>query len=714
MSFLAPWLLGGLVLASAPIIIHLLNRRRYQLVEWGPMRYLKQTLRRNRRRVRLEQWLLLLLRTLAVLLLFLALAKPLLSGAAAALGQGLGGGRVSHIVVIDDTLSMGLRGGGGTAFEDAKQAAAELVESMQSGDRLTLVTTSLPGSPVLRDVPVDDPAALARRVRDLPLTDLSADWSAVLQQLDPALDAASLPLRQVTLATDLRAEGWSDPVADWARRWAEEDRPPTVRVLDAGRPAGPNATLAGLTPLGPALVGRDVPLRATLGGAGVASDATAQLTVGDEAGSLRLPETGVVSAAGLNWLVEARPMVTGPTPVTLSLPDDVLPGDDTRRLVLDSVEALDVTLVDGEPGMAARDGETFFPALAMSVGGAGGRVWQITRIDDTQWHADPPGSPDLLVLANVERVEPARAAVLAEQVRAGMGLLVFVGDRMDLEAWGSALGDGGEGLLPGDLGVPREVEAVAGLLVGEQAGRGTPWSAMTGLATGLLQQVRPTRLMPVEPNEDVDVLATWNDGQQSPAVLARDVGAGRVVLVTTTADRAWGDWPVQRSYVLALRLAALTAVRTTAGDLLAGEPWRVELLDRPLPSEALLTRPGVDEAEPVVVQAAGADGEPAMLVVEDTRLAGHYELRWTPPGQDERRAVVAVNPDPRESDLTPLAEGRLESLLAGLEVQRVAAAGPGQTVAQAEGAQLWKTLIVGVLLLLLGESLLAWWVDRER
>jgi hypothetical protein len=76
--------------------------------------------------------------------------------------------------------------------------------------------------------------------------------------------------------------------------------------------------------------------------------------------------------------------------------------------------------------------------------------------------------------------------------------------------------------------------------------------------------------------------------------------------------------------------------------------------------------------------------------------------------------VVAVNPDPRESDLTPLAEGRLESLLAGLEVQRVAAAGPGQTVAQAEGAQLWKTLIVGVLLLLLGESLLAWWVDRER
>jgi hypothetical protein len=54
MSFLAPALLTGLVLASAPIIIHLLNRRRFLRVEWGPMKYLKLTLKSNRRRLRLE------------------------------------------------------------------------------------------------------------------------------------------------------------------------------------------------------------------------------------------------------------------------------------------------------------------------------------------------------------------------------------------------------------------------------------------------------------------------------------------------------------------------------------------------------------------------------------------------------------------------------------------------------------------------------------
>ncbi len=71
MHFLAPLLLAGTVLATAPIIIHLLNRRRFIRVDWAPMEYLKLTLKTNKRRLKLEQWLLLALRTLAVLALFL-------------------------------------------------------------------------------------------------------------------------------------------------------------------------------------------------------------------------------------------------------------------------------------------------------------------------------------------------------------------------------------------------------------------------------------------------------------------------------------------------------------------------------------------------------------------------------------------------------------------------------------------------------------------
>src|SRR3954451_8301912 len=78
MHLLAAPMLAGLALASVPVIIHLLNRRRFQLVEWAPMKYLRLTLQTNRRRMRLEQLLLLAVRVLVVAMLFVALARPAL------------------------------------------------------------------------------------------------------------------------------------------------------------------------------------------------------------------------------------------------------------------------------------------------------------------------------------------------------------------------------------------------------------------------------------------------------------------------------------------------------------------------------------------------------------------------------------------------------------------------------------------------------------
>src|SRR4051812_49729387 len=79
MAFLSPILLSGLVLASVPIIIHLLNRRRFQTVEWAPMKYLKLTIKTNRRRLRIEQLLLLALRTLLIVVLILVVSRPVLT-----------------------------------------------------------------------------------------------------------------------------------------------------------------------------------------------------------------------------------------------------------------------------------------------------------------------------------------------------------------------------------------------------------------------------------------------------------------------------------------------------------------------------------------------------------------------------------------------------------------------------------------------------------
>src|SRR3982751_5207314 len=96
-QFLSPLLIAGTLLGLIPIIIHLLNRRRFRRVEWAPMRHLKMTIRRNRRRIQLEELLLLLLRIALPVLLFLFLARPVMNP------TGLerwfvGGGRSSQVV----------------------------------------------------------------------------------------------------------------------------------------------------------------------------------------------------------------------------------------------------------------------------------------------------------------------------------------------------------------------------------------------------------------------------------------------------------------------------------------------------------------------------------------------------------------------------------------------------------------------------------------
>src|SRR4051794_26375071 len=125
--FLHPWyMIAGGVLVSAPIIIHLINRMRFKRIRWAAMEFLLKSQKKNQRRLIIEQLLLLLLRILMVLLVAFLVAR-FVGGALAATGTG-----TLHMVVVDDTLSMGDRwvkdGQTSTSFEVARDQVRELVK----------------------------------------------------------------------------------------------------------------------------------------------------------------------------------------------------------------------------------------------------------------------------------------------------------------------------------------------------------------------------------------------------------------------------------------------------------------------------------------------------------------------------------------------------------------------------------------------------------
>ena len=123
------WLgLGGI---SIPIVIHILNRRRFKIVDWAAMRFLLEAMRKNRKRLRLEELILLALRCLIVLLIGVALARFV---GCSALDR-LPSSGVSAVYVVDDSLSMGQKWGDKSAFELARADLVERVEPMTMRDR---------------------------------------------------------------------------------------------------------------------------------------------------------------------------------------------------------------------------------------------------------------------------------------------------------------------------------------------------------------------------------------------------------------------------------------------------------------------------------------------------------------------------------------------------------------------------------------------------
>ena len=206
MAFLSPALLGFLALASVPIIIHLLNRRRFMRVDWAPMKYLKLTIKTNRRRLRIEQLLLLLLRTVAIIVLIAAIARPVLSSTG--LGAWLGGrSRTSRIIVIDDSLSMGYQLDRRSALEAAKAVVTELANKVGAQDSVTAFTTSAPQVPLVREAHLEERGSLLGQLPKLFVSDTRSDWGATFKQIDQYLAAATFPVKEVTIITDFRKSG---------------------------------------------------------------------------------------------------------------------------------------------------------------------------------------------------------------------------------------------------------------------------------------------------------------------------------------------------------------------------------------------------------------------------------------------------------------------------------------------------------------------------
>ena len=204
MNFLNPLFLFGLAAAAIPVLIHLFTRRKPREVRFPSLEFLAEVNESEIRRLRLKQWLLLALRTLAVALLAMAMARPSMKGGA----SGRGAAASTLVALVDVSGSMGAPDAEGRPLTaTARRVVESLLATLGPADELLLVPYDRAVHP-LSEKPLADAARLRAAAQALTPSASATDHVAALELAGRALAQSRALNRELFWISDFQRTGF--------------------------------------------------------------------------------------------------------------------------------------------------------------------------------------------------------------------------------------------------------------------------------------------------------------------------------------------------------------------------------------------------------------------------------------------------------------------------------------------------------------------------
>ena len=648
MGFIAPLFLLGVLAVAVPFWLHRLQIQSSNRKPFSSAMLLETTEQQVHVQKKLKYLALLALRAALLIFIALAFSKPLWLNPAALPGPGPDG---THLVLVDTSASMSRDG----TFEQATSLARQAIDAAPAGAMLQVFSAS---------------AAVREE------SQLSADRSvhlAALQSLAP--DPSRLDFGRVMTAVDRLAETMPAPV--------------TLHIVsdfqDSGLPArfadivsSRISTLQVHAPSTRPLVNWSVEaIRETADGVDVVVSG-----IGDDDMA-----TGV--ELSLNGAVVGNRDISGSGAAALSFTGLVLePGDNQLQVGITANDDFDI---DNRRYHVIRNTPPApIPLLTLHRGGL-----PVTYLS-AALHSDPDNAfrvetavigdfdtrtlsrYNWLIVDDIGAIGPELEASLLEFVQNGGGLLAFAGQR---SARATRIPVSGHSIRPATTGVADDQFLAIG-----QVDSGHPLLS----ATDGWYAVNLSQTIPVETHPDDDVLVRLENDEAF--LIERRLGQGRLLLVAGGLENQWNDLPIRPVFVSFIIEAAryLSGTEQVATAFDAGATLPLSLVG------------GVSG------QVVDPDGLTVLSLADTTRAqrielhkTGFYEV-YTSQGD----YVVAVNTDPRESELAAIAPETMQRWVAAMS----AVAEPGETLTfeqDAEPFELWHALLLILALVLIGESILA-------
>ncbi len=725
MSFLNWILLGGIAAFTAPLIIHLLNRTRFKVVEWGAMHLLDAALQVNSQRIQWQSLLLLLLRCLIPVLLALGLARPVFTS----LRSTGGDGDKSLVILIDNSISMQAETSGTTRFQHAIQQAQTLIKRQAPSTELSVWTIG--GQPVdVLNGTTFDHARVSNKLESLPCgagsIPVQSSLAAALKQVGTMQNAS----REIIVISDFQSHEWlafgEGERAAVKQQLAAEKIPVQLTLLPVREATAKTNLSVTVEPLEQPLVVIDQVFRISAKvhnhGDLPAENVSIVLQVaGTEVASRRLTvPPNATTQAVFDCQIEAP----GTHVVKVNIDDTAgLAGDNTSNQIVNVRTPLRVLLVDNQANLPELQRASGYLSLSLSPFqlGDAGKNYMLTRvINPNQLSKSELADHDVVVIGDAPRLSDQIAGEILAFVRQGGGLLLFSNGSIDKNWYNGRWGTASKTpLLPADYSPDAKPPLAITHISSEHSSHA---------ALGFIRQLDSEDFSSVEVRAAVG-LNLKSSGAAEPEshvllkldsgealLVAKSYGAGNVLQFAISADTSDSNLPLRPVYVpLMQSLVQWLAIGVdSVRNATTGQTLAIKSSVRPMdetrtPAVQIATITLPDQSQ--VEQTLDIKGQ---LSFSETAFPGVYSVAIDLDPSNTKLGSIehfAVNASSDESEPQFLTSQKLSELATATGASVAADAQELLTMQslRANGREAWRWFLIVLVALLFVEL---WWQQR--
>jgi hypothetical protein len=693
MTFLNPLVLFGLIAASIPIIIHLLNLRKLKVIEFSSLQFLKEMQKNKMRKIRIKQILLLILRTLAIIFLVLSFSRPTIRNInLAGLGSEV---KNTIILVIDDTPSMSVEDKQGSYISQAKKLAEKILESSEEGDEIYLIRFS--DLNILKEnfEPVSKNIA-QREIENVEVKDISRTFVDVFLSVSKILDQTKNLSKEVYILTDFQKTNLPEDLSNLPKLDKSFDANTRIYVFKIGEKEAFNISIDSLQVLTKIFeMNKPVTITASLtnhsseNGVNVSSN----LYFNDK----KVAQKGIdiKSNSSGNFSFTGQIKEYGFNSGRLEIEDDDFLKDNFRYFNFFVPEKIKVLMVSENPN------DLFFVNLVLSqtVDDNSEPVFSITQTSTQFFNSYKPENYDILIISSPEKIFNLNP--LKNFIQNGGRVVILPGINSSVISFSKAIESLGLNTINGVTGSKDTKSSFT---------RFREIDFNHPIFSGIFSEKVQKKIESPKIFQSFNYKPTLNGKEiisleNNYSFLAEEkIGNGVVLLFTSAIDLSWSELPLKPIFVPMINRIALYANSNNSNlDFLAGEEIQFKPFKRITGQLKIQTPDGKE----IVYSSENFVTDFVNLGKFET--AGNYKVFE----DDKLIGIISINIDARESNLSKLEEKQLEKFAeVSFPASRLKILGseknPAEVISQERyGTELWKLFLILSIICLVLEMIIA-------